>query len=148
MKIRHSVFAYLIPIAIIAIAIILIVIPSNSNKERPIIGYICIGIIALLIMVRIYSEYLEYDRNSVNGATGLIKRKSMSIPLANVSSCMYEARGIFNTITIQSASGTFIFSNMSNGKKFVNSLNNEIGSIHRNTDTVNAIKDGFESLKK
>ena len=152
MKIKHSISSYLCPIAILAILVFACFFYKNpsldKNRSSLIIGFIVIAALILLYCVRLLSEYLEFDKNTVSGATGIIKRKTMSIPLSNVTSCQYESKGIFNTIKISSATGVFIFSNMSSAKKFVQALNNEIGSIQRNSDTVNAIKEGFSGLKK
>ncbi len=151
MKIRHSFVSYLVPVGLLfaCIAAVFFKGSSSGNGQNLIIGIIAIAAIILFVCFRIYADYLSFDKNTVSGSTGIIRKQSMSIPLSNVTSCKLESiSGLTNSICIQSPSGTFYFKNMENAKEFVNALNNEIGSIQRNMDTINAIKEGFASIKK
>ena len=150
MKIRHSIISYLIPGAFL-IASILVALGQDmksENGQNILLGCLIVGFIALSTCIQTRAEYLAFDQNTVYGATGVLKKKRMTIPLSSVTACQLENKGFTNVICVQSASGTFNYKNMAHAKRFVRALNNEIGSIQRNADTVHAIKEGFASLRK
>lgn len=151
MRIKHSFIYYFIRLIFLLIFVI-VFLSLNSNRTDDNQGIIVISaglaIIIFLSILRSLFEYLQFDSYSVKGVTGFIKRKTLSVPIANVLSCTYESKFFTNTIHIKTTTDDISFKNMARANKFVSRLTSEIGSIQRNSDTVNAIKEGFASISK
>ncbi len=124
MKIRQNfILAYFIPLLIVFLD--LICIPMYDSALPGI--FVAVVILGICVLEWLTTT-LEINNGLITGRSGLIKRKTLTSPVAKIQYCEYTTFLFFNKIRLNAITGQYTFKNMSQAAKFVELVNSEINS--------------------
>lgn len=123
MKIKQNfILAYLVPLLIALFCVI----GGISEKSASVVIFGLI--IVVLCLISWNTTTLEIKDGFIMGHSGLIKKRTLSSPLAKIQYCEYTTFLCFNKISINCITGQYDFKNMSKAKPFVELVHNSINN--------------------
>lgn len=127
MKIRQNfILAYLIPLIIVFLDLAMI--PNCKSSGQISFAVILALVILGLCVLEWRTTTLEINNGLIVGHVGLIKKKTLSSPVAKIQYCEYTTFLFFNQIRLNAITGQYTFKNMSNAAKFVELVNSTINN--------------------
>ena len=122
MKCRHS-WVHYIGRGVIGVFSLTGVLGRGMATDTRLFYLTVFAVVTATIVIDRLTNYLTFDGHTVEGRTGLIRRKRLTSAVGRIDYCEYKRFLLWNSIKIGTGSNVFQFRNMTDGKSFVDAVN-------------------------